>query len=767
MFSDLQRVLLWACCLLSLCGLPQALVAQDDPLSEPHALGRAVHVSLGHSDMAMGLRQHAVALQGGVCSDVSAPALDALVPDVSEPPATRTRLLSTQAFLQGESLRCLGQQARALPAWRMAATLEPLWTTVVNRRLLAAGAAPMAWPIELGGAGSHRLWARAIADPSTRLSAITFLLQRYASGTCSAWLRRQIATVLESVPVVQRTESLQAWLHGRIEEAEDLPELMRRLTYVSDIPDTRVAAWAARAMELARQHGWDRNKDLLLTALAAMELDSAIPELLGPGLPSDDAGYIAALQNYRMQLRDVRLVAWRPALAPRNERQARRIVSVLLVRAQRRDNHDRDALALLLQELPASLEFRAEFASACVQLAGLADQHVVQRQCLNIALLSDLPQVEQAHLVIEAIVDALAVGDHRAAAQVLENALVQALLPELPAWEAQRLAYWQARVRLERGDLVAAVQQLRQVRSMAPLGYYGVMADGWLQQLRTQGQFSALFTTLQSTPAQAPDDPRIGTAMALLDVGFSSLAREELVWQAQFFGADAPVVAAMAGVLQAERGELANAMWTLTRLADIEHWSQQQLAALPRQVIFHAWPTAFEKAVNAASAQTGVDTAWLYAFIRRESAFAPNARSSAGARGLMQLLPATARRLAATVWPAGPPAPLHEPDVNVLLGATFLRQRLAIAGGCIEPAVAAYSAGPAHARNWLQHTPDAWNDVWLERVSYPTVRDYVRDVVPAAAVYRAVLRKPWQSPVCRVNAHELAEHQTLSTGTTL
>lgn len=758
---------MWACCLLILSGLPRPLVAQDELLAAQHALDRAVHVSLGHSDMAMALRQHAVALQGGVCSDVAGPSLDALVPEVSEPPATRTRLLSTQAFLRGESFRCVGQQARALPAWRMAATLDPVWTTVVNRRLLAAGAAPIAWPIEWGGAGSQRLWARAIADPETRLTATSFLLQRYESGTCSAWLRRHMATVLESVPVVQRTESLHVWLDARVQEADDLPELMRRLRYVSHIPGTRVAAWAARAMELARQHGWDRNRDLLLTALAAMAFDVAIPELWGPGLPSDDAGYIAALQNYRRQLRDVRLVAWRPQLAPRNEHQARRLVSVLLVRALRRGNHDRDALALLLQELPASAGFRAEFASACVQLAGLADQPVIQRQCLNIALLSDLPLVEQAHLVVEAVVDALAVGDHRGAAQVLEGALVLTMLPNLPAWEAQRLAYWQARVRLEGGERVAAVQQLRQVRSMAPLGYYGVMADGWLQRLRSQGQFSALFRTLQSTAATAPDDPRMGTAMALLDVGFSSLAREELVWQAQFFGADAPVVAAMAGVLQAERGELANAMWTLTRLADIEHWSQPQLAALPRQVIFHAWPTAFEKAVNAASAQTGVDTAWLYAFIRRESAFAPNARSSAGAQGLMQLLPATARRLAAAVWPDGPPAPWLEPDVNVLLGATFLRQRLAIAGGCIEPAVAAYSAGPAHARNWLQHTPDAWNDVWLERVSYPTVRDYVRDVVPAAAAYRALLREPWQSPVCRVNAHELAEHHPLSTDTSL
>ncbi|MBU6161184.1 MAG: lytic transglycosylase domain-containing protein [Myxococcales bacterium] len=761
MLATLQRFLVWTLCLCSLSVLPRELVAQDDLLAESHDSVGEAHISLGHSHMAMALRQHAVALQGGGCSSADATALDSLVPDAAEPQATRSRLLSTQAFLQGESLRCLGQSSQAVDYWRRAAALDPVWTTVVNRRLLAAGEAPVAWRIELGGAGSQRLWSRAIADPNTRATAIAFLLQRYESGTCSAWLRRQIAAALESVPAEQRTDALDAWLHGRIAEAEDLPELMRRLTYVSALPSHLVTRLAAHAVELARQGGWSRNRDLLHTALVAMAFDTTLVERFGSALPSDDSEYIAALQNLRMQLRDVRLVAWRPQLAPSHERQVRRMVSVMLMRALRRGNHDRDALSLVLQELPLSASLRAEFASACVQLAGLADQHVIQRQCLMDALVSDLPQVEQAHLVIEAVVDALAVGDHRAAARVLENALVLALLTDLPAWEAQRLAYWRARVRLESGDRVAAVQQLRQVRRMAPLAYYGVMADGWLQQLGGHGQFRALLMTLQVTPAVAPDDPRASTALALLDAGLSSLAREELLWQAQFFGADAPVVAALAGVLQAERGELANAMWTLTRLADVEHWSQQQLAALPRQVIFHAWPTAFEKAVMSASAQTGVDAAWLYAFIRRESAFTPNARSSAGAQGLMQLLPSTARRLAASVWAAGPPEPFNEPQVNVLLGATFLRQRLAMAGGCIEPAIAAYSAGPAHARNWLQHTPDAWNDVWLERVSYPTVRDYVRDVVPAAAMYRAVLRQPWQSPICRVNANELAQHSAL------
>jgi soluble lytic murein transglycosylase-like protein len=758
MFSDLQRLLIRAACLFVLLALPQAAIAQDAPPLEVPADG-VEQVELGHSDMATALRRHAVALQGGGCSDAGAPALDSLVPGVDESDAVRARLLSTRSFLQGEALRCAGQASQAIPVWREAAALEPLWTPVVNRRLWAAGAEPLAWPVELGGAGSHRLWPRAIADLQTRESAIRFLLDRYDSGTCTAWLRRQIASVLESVPADERTEALHHWLHKRVDEADNLAELRRRLGFLSSIPEDRVAPWIALAIDLAMQGGWNRNHDLLRATVVMLDAECNTLELLGNALSGDDDERIAALQNLRLELRDLRLRAWRPELAHASERQARRVVSVLLMREQRRGNHDRDALELALQELPASAEFRAEFSSACVQLAGLADRQLVQRQCLDVALTSDLPGVEQAHLIVEAIVDALAIGQHQAAEDVLSHGLVQALLPVLPAWEAQRLAYWQARVSLERGEFGSAAQQLRDVRSMAPLGYYGVMADGWLQQLHMQGQLPALLTTLRSTAATAAADTRIHTSLALLDVGLTSLAREELTWQAQFFGADAPVVSALAGVVQAERGELANAMWTLTRLADVEHWSQQQLAMLPRQVVHHAWPTAFEKAVQAASVQTGVDAAWLYAFIRRESAFAPNARSSAGARGLMQLLPATARRLATQIWPVGQPASLHEPDVNVMLGATFLRQRLAGAGGCIEPAVAAYSAGPAHARNWLEHTPDAWNDVWLERVSYPTVRDYVRDVVPAAAVYRAILGQPWESPVCRVDANALADNR--------
>jgi soluble lytic murein transglycosylase-like protein len=758
MFSDLHRLLLRTCCLWGLLLLPKALLAQETDVRHDGAAGRTTPVVLGHSEMAIALRQHAVALQGGLCADADAPHLNLIFPDSAEQEPTRSRLLSTQALLQGESLRCTGQVSLAVPAWRQAAALDPVWTPVVNRRLQAAGAEPLPWPMEQGGAGSHRLWRRAIADSHTRETATSFLLDRYHSGTCTAWLRRQIAVVLEAVPAAQRNEALQAWLLTRVEEADDLTEFRRRLAFVPQIPTDRVTRWTALAMDLALQQGWNRNRELLQSTLDVIDRESHALELMGDALAGGDAERIAALQSLRRELRDVRLVAWHPERSRLRERQARRVISVLLMREQRRGNHDRDALELALQELPVSADFRAEYSSACVQLAGLANRHVVQLQCLNVALTSELPSVEQAHLVVEAIVDALAVGDHSAAAQTLENGLVLALTPELPLWEAQRLTYWQARVRLEQGQLVAAAQLLRHVRRMAPLGYYGVMADGWLEHIFSQGQTDALIGTLQTTPSGSPDDSRASTALALLDAGLTSLAREELVWQAQFFGADAPVVAALAGVVQAERGELANAVWTLTRLADVEHWSQPQLASLPRTVIFHAWPTAFEKAVNEASAATGVDSAWLYAFIRRESAFEPNARSSAGAQGLMQLLPTTARRLARTVWPAGQPAPLQDPSVNVMLGATFLRQRLAMAGGCIEPAVAAYSAGPAHARNWLQHTPDAWNDVWLERVSYPTVRDYVRDVVPAAAMYRAVLGQPWQSPLCRVNADELAEH---------
>jgi soluble lytic murein transglycosylase len=121
--------------------------------------------------------------------------------------------------------------------------------------------------------------------------------------------------------------------------------------------------------------------------------------------------------------------------------------------------------------------------------------------------------------------------------------------------------------------------------------------------------------------------------------------------------------------------------------------------------------------------------ALIYAVIRQETLYRADAVSHAGALGLMQLTPDTARHTA-TRWrkPLPGPADLFEPDINIALGAAQLREMLDALGGQPLIAIAAYNAGPNAARRWLPAAP-CEADVWLENIPYNETRSYVQRVL--------------------------------------
>ena len=133
---------------------------------------------------------------------------------------------------------------------------------------------------------------------------------------------------------------------------------------------------------------------------------------------------------------------------------------------------------------------------------------------------------------------------------------------------------------------------------------------------------------------------------------------------------------------------------------------------------------------------------WVLAVIRQESAFDPQAASHAGAVGLMQLLPTTARDMARRV---GEPAPsrmaLLDPGLSIRLGSRYLaamRERFA---GNEVLATAAYNAGPAAVERWLPTQPMA-ADLWMERIPYAETRGYVRRVLAYRIIYAHRLGQP-------------------------
>ena len=143
-------------------------------------------------------------------------------------------------------------------------------------------------------------------------------------------------------------------------------------------------------------------------------------------------------------------------------------------------------------------------------------------------------------------------------------------------------------------------------------------------------------------------------------------------------------------------------------------------------------------------APPGTDWTMVHAITRQESQFADNAISYAGARGLMQLMPGTAREQAGKNGVQYLSASLvTDPAYNIRLGDGYFQRMLSYYGGSYPLAVAAYNAGPGNVNKWLRQNGDPrsgtirWVD-WIERIPVYQTKDYVQRVLENAVVYEAL-----------------------------
>ncbi|MEO6155400.1 MAG: transglycosylase SLT domain-containing protein [Thermomonas sp.] len=148
------------------------------------------------------------------------------------------------------------------------------------------------------------------------------------------------------------------------------------------------------------------------------------------------------------------------------------------------------------------------------------------------------------------------------------------------------------------------------------------------------------------------------------------------------------------------------------------------------------FPLHHDASIRREAARNNLDPAWIAAEIRAESVFDPNARSSADARGLMQVLPGTGALVAAKIgvpWNGG--ESLYDADTNIVLGSAYMRQLLDKYGGKPYQVIAGYNAGPAPMNRWISQRPTMDPDFWIETISYKETRDYVARVLAFSTVY--------------------------------
>jgi soluble lytic murein transglycosylase len=282
--------------------------------------------------------------------------------------------------------------------------------------------------------------------------------------------------------------------------------------------------------------------------------------------------------------------------------------------------------------------------------------------------------------------------------------------------DRDRWTYWQGHALALVGDQDAARtvwQQLASERS-----YYGFLAADAVQD-----RYNLRNEPLEFSEAELHDVerlPGILRSRELRALGRPVAARRE--WHLATRDMTERMLA-RAAKLAHDWGWHGNAILTLGRtsyLGDLEV----------------RFPLAYREHVLAQAARRNIDPAWVFAILRQESAFMPDARSPKGALGLMQIMPRTGDQIAKSLnlRPRSHSQLLRE-ETNIRFGSAYLKQLLDELHAHSVLATAAYNAGPHRVRQWLPEGENMPSPLWMETVPFKETRKYLRRVFAYTVIY--------------------------------
>jgi soluble lytic murein transglycosylase len=349
------------------------------------------------------------------------------------------------------------------------------------------------------------------------------------------------------------------------------------------------------------------------------------------------------------------------------------------------------------------VELEDAYAYIGVRLAGKSS---------DLALIDSLPVNlhEQPALVEARIRQSLEHGDW-------SNVIILINLLPQEQQDSNRWQYWKARalgISADEADRQIARNIMIELSSKR--SFYGfVSADILQNQYNYQDEPSPV--TLEQI-LSLEESPGVQRALELFALGERSRARREWYFSTSDFNNVERDVAARVALRWG---------WykaSIQTMIDAGAWNH----------LDHRFPIAYADTFITHARRANIPVQWSLAIARQESSFMTDAKSSSGALGVMQLMPATAKQVAAKIGVSFPNnTSLTSPDINIRLGTNYLGQMLRKYDNNRILASAAYNAGPGRVNQWLD--PDVPFDVWIEIIPFTETRNYVQNVLMFSSIY--------------------------------
>lgn len=345
----------------------------------------------------------------------------------------------------------------------------------------------------------------------------------------------------------------------------------------------------------------------------------------------------------------------------------------------------------------------------------------------------------------------------------------------LPSWTRPVAYFWLGRAQAAAGEAEAARNSWKAAVDSDPSSYYGLRAAEWSAKQATPAAAQSSGAESRavggvggtSTPTAQPTAGSANSAQESKELaawlrswaGEGALTLPDAVltdpdWKRGqtllSLGLRSQALAAFDRVQQRQK----NKPWTLTALAlafrdagayrlsllsaeaVADLWQGGGMRSAPAALQRLAYPFPFADLIRQEAGKSNVDPRLLTAMIRQESRFETSATSSAGAQGLMQVMPATAQGIAGRLgWSDFEPHQAYWPYVNVALGANYIGTWLAHFENSLATGLAAYNGGPGNAAVWRKWAPDD-DDLMVALIDFNETRVYVQTVYAQYDAYK-------------------------------